>query len=324
MPVRFTTPSLGGQREAFFAAGDWQASLAYRHLWADTWFVGTEVNEAAAPGGRPLYLNFNALDLSISYGLTDRLALTFTVPFSQGTHSRFYSDTARHRVQAGGMGDVSAVAAMWLWDPVTHARGNISLGLGVKAPTGNNQVRANNYFPNDSIGRQIVDQSIQLGDGGFGVILQTFAYRAFTRRTSGYFVGWYLLSLKERTNVPAPASPLLAGVKLAVPDVYSARTGLAFAALPDAGLTLSLGVRIDGIPMGDIIGGQDASFRRPGYTFYLDPGITLRRGHDEVVLNVPRRVHQDFPRSPIDQQRGFPGGGDLADYLILFTYSRRW
>jgi len=324
MPVRFTTPSLGGQREAFFEAGDWQVGVSYRHLWADTWFVGTDANEAAAPGGRPLYLNFNSLDLSVTYGLTDRLALTLTVPFSQGTHSRFYSDTARHRVQAGGLGDVSVVGATWLWDPATHLKGNVSLGLGVKAPTGNNEATANNYFANDSVGRQFVDQSIQLGDGGWGIVLQALAYRALAPRTSAYFVGWYLMSLKEHTDVPAPASPLLAGVKLAVPDVYSARGGLAFDVLPTARVSVSLGLRIDGIPMGDIVGGEDKSFRRPGYTLYGEPGITYRRGGDELTLSMPRRLHQNFKRSVIDRERNFAGGGDLADYLIFFGYNRRF
>jgi len=31
---------------------------------------------------------------------------TGTVPFSKGTHSRFYADGVRHRVSAGGLGDV--------------------------------------------------------------------------------------------------------------------------------------------------------------------------------------------------------------------------
>ena len=52
MPVRFTSPSLGGQRQSFLATGEWQIGAAYRHLGADQWFVGTDVNEAAAPFGQ--------------------------------------------------------------------------------------------------------------------------------------------------------------------------------------------------------------------------------------------------------------------------------
>src|SRR5881628_3315429 len=46
MPVRFTTPSLGGQGElqvADLAAHQWRIALGYRHLHADQLFVGTQL-----------------------------------------------------------------------------------------------------------------------------------------------------------------------------------------------------------------------------------------------------------------------------------------
>ena len=63
MPVRFTSPSLGGQRDSFFKKGEWQVSASYRRLEADRWFVGTDLKEALAPFGKPLYLDINTLDL---------------------------------------------------------------------------------------------------------------------------------------------------------------------------------------------------------------------------------------------------------------------
>src|SRR2546428_127263 len=219
MPVRFTSPSLGGQRTSFIGAGEWQVGVAYRRLTADEWYVGTQVNEARAPFGQPLYLNINSLDFSVSYGLSDRLSLTLTLPLSYGTHSRFYADTARHKVSAHGLRDVNLVCNLWLLDPKVHVAGNVALALGI---------------------------------------------------------------------------------------------------------SLSLGGRIDGIPQGDLIGGRDNSCRRPGYSLYLDPGIALRRGDEEFVLSVPVRVHQDFQRSSIDQQRSFTGGGDLAEYLIFLGYTHRF
>src|SRR5207247_8814862 len=130
----------------------------------------------------------------------------------------------------------------------------------------------------------------------------------------------------RRRGAPGVASPVagLPVVLLAVPDVYSARAGIAYALAPPRGIALSLGGRIDGIPQGDLIGGRDNSFRRPGYSLYLDPGIALRRGDEEVTLSVPVRVHQDFQRSSIDQQRSFTGGGDLAEYLIFVGYTHRF
>ena len=46
MPVRFTTPSLGGQGElqvADLAAHQWRLAVGYRHLHADQLFVGTDL-----------------------------------------------------------------------------------------------------------------------------------------------------------------------------------------------------------------------------------------------------------------------------------------
>src|SRR6266516_3182215 len=134
MPVRFTSPSLGGQRNSFIGAGEWRVGVAYRRLTADEWYVGTQVNEARAPFGQPLYLNINSLDFSVSYGLSDRLSLTLTLPFSYGTHSRFYADTARHKVSAHGLGDDNTVATLCLLDPLLDAVGNFAFTVGTNSP----------------------------------------------------------------------------------------------------------------------------------------------------------------------------------------------
>jgi len=324
MPVRFTTPSLGGQRTSFFRKGELQLGIAYRRLYADRWYVGTEVREDLAPFGQPLYLDINSVDLGLVYGLSDRLAIALTVPFSYGTHSRIYGgsgeDGDRHVVESGGLGDVSLVATAWLLDPLVHGRGNVSIGIGVKAPTGNHRVKDFVAFADSSVGVRTVDQSIQLGDGGWGVVLQAQAFHQVFSRASAYFIGWYLVSTKEHSDVTSPYPTVL----LAVPDVYSARTGLAYSVAPAAGLSVSLGARIDGIPMGDLLGGQDSYFRRPGYSLYVDPGVALRRGNNELILNVPVRLAQDFKKSPIDRELGRQGGGDLADYLVFLGFNHRF
>jgi hypothetical protein len=164
-----------------------------------------------------------------------------------------------------------------------------------------------------------VDQSIQLGDGDLGVILQAQAFQKLFNRTSGYLYGWYLLTPREQTAVPSP----LAGVPLSVPDVYSVRSGLAHALLPKRSLSVSLGTRIDGIPIRDIVGGSNG-FRRPGYSLYLDAGLALAHRRGTLTLNVPLRLHQNFERSLADVQNGASGGGDLAKCLILAGYSIRF
>lgn len=320
MPVRFTSPGLGGQRETFLRPHEWQIGIAYRRLFADKWYVGTDVREDKAPFGQPLFLDINSLDLALTYGITNRTSLTLTLPFSYGTHSRLYQDNVRHRVEALGLGDVSVTANLWLRDPKGQASGNVALGLGIKVPTGSNNVKDDFFNADGSISQRPVDQSIQLGDGGWGIMLQAYGFQRLVPRASAYFVGSYLLSPKETADVGSPIKNVL----LSVPDVYSARAGLAYDLWPDGGVGANLGLRLDGIPLRDIIGGGDNGFRRPGYTLFLDPGVAIRRGKAEVTLNLPLRLHQDFRSSLIDRQLGGSGGGDLANYLIFVGFTRRF
>ena len=81
-------------------------SVAFRRLTADSWYVGKKVREDKAPFGQPLFLDITSLDATVSYGVTDRFSLSATVPFSRGTHSRFYADGLRHQVSAAGLGDL--------------------------------------------------------------------------------------------------------------------------------------------------------------------------------------------------------------------------
>src|SRR2546426_10901711 len=108
MPVRFTTPSLGGQGElqvADPAAHQWRLAVGYRHLHADQLFVGTQL----LPTNQPLIINLHSVDVTTSYAVTDRFSLSLTVPFVDGMQSRMYADSARHAVTALGLGDVSLI-----------------------------------------------------------------------------------------------------------------------------------------------------------------------------------------------------------------------
>jgi hypothetical protein len=320
MPVRFTSPSLGGQRASFLSKGEWQVGLAYRHLYADQWFVGTKVDETKTPFQQPLFLNINSLDVSLAYGLSTRTSLTLTLPFLYGTQSRFYADLRRHEVQSVGLGDVNLIANTWLWAPQQRPNGNLNLGLGIKTPLGNNEVMDGWWLADSSEMQHVVDQSIQLGDGGWGIIVQAQAFQRVLPKTSVYLLGTYMLSTKEHTDVPSP----LVGVNLAVPDVYYVRGGVARSLWTEGGVSASLGARLDGITQGDIIGGGDDYFRRPGYTLFLDPGLSVRRGAGEFTFNFPIRLHQNFPQSSIDRKMNYHGGGDLADYLIYASYTHRF
>ena len=71
-----------------------------------------------------------------------------------------------------------------------------------------------------------------------------------------------------------------------IADQYFARAGLSYEVLRAAGLSLSFGGRIEGIPSHDLIGG-DMGFRRPGYTVSLEPGVTWLYRDTTVSVTVP-------------------------------------
>lgn len=318
MPVRFLSPSLGGYSGSV-PAGHWEVGAAFRRLSADQWFVGSQVRESAAPFGQPLLLSIYSLDATVTYGVTDRFSVTATVPFSLGTHSRFYADGNRHTVKSAGLGDISGIANVWLRRPSQDSSGNVAVGFGLKTASGNNGVVDNYFLAGGSVTKNPVDQSIQLGDGGVGAIVQLQAYHRLAGDTVWYGYGWYLLTPREQTAVASP----LAGVPLSVPDVYSFRSGVSTSLWRRRGISASVGPRLDGIPRRDFVGGSNG-FRRPGYSLYLEPGIVVSTGRSTWSVNVPVRVHQDFQRSLADIEHGSAGGGDLAKFLLLIGYTVRF
>ena len=285
MPVRFTTPSLGGQGElqvADLAPHQWRIALGYRHLHADQLFVGTRL----LPTTQPLIINLHAVDVTTTYAVSDRLSVSLTVPFLYGMQSRLYADSARHAVTAIGLGDVSLVGSRWLFDPRNHS-GNIAVGLGVKTPTGTHKATDAYFLASGTAIQYPVDQSIQPGDGGWGVILQLQAYRRVFHDGIAYLTGSYLVSARSLSDVAKDPGGT---VYWSVPDVYSARLGLAYALWPQQGVSLSVGGRIDGQPVRDLIGGGDPGFHRPGYAVSLDPSVALASGPSQFTVSAPLRL----------------------------------
>ncbi len=322
MPVRFTSPSLGGHRQAILPAGRFELNLSYRNLTADDWFILdtlTPSDGSRAPGGQPNRFSINSVDLSLAYGVSNRLSLQLTVPTASGSNSRIHGDGNRRVTKGSGVGDINLVGTMWLLDPLTHGSGNVAVGLGVKAPTGSNTVEDDHIFnPALGIVQHPVHPGIQMGDGGWGIMVQAQAFSRLAGRLSGYVFGSYQLSPRNTSEVrftPTFVTPL------SVTDVYHARLGLAFAVLPRQGLSASLGLRTDGIPVQDLIGSSDG-FRASARSVFIDPGLSLSIGQNDFTVSVPIRVHGEFYRGQVIPE-GQSFQGDLAKRLIFLGYTRR-
>jgi hypothetical protein len=319
MPLRFTSASLGGQRAPYLLPHEWQVGVAVRRVATNRFFVGTQEDESRAPGGQPLNLRLNSVDLSVTYATSERLSLTLTVPLSYSTASNVYPDLQRHQVSSTGVGDINLMGNFWLGAPTRHPNGNVSVGLGVKSAMGNNHVLGNFYDAQGNVSRVPISQTVQLGDGGWAVLLQGQGFRQIFPRGSAYFSGFYSVSLRQHTDVLWPSANAL----WAVPDVYSARLGLSYGLTSEAGLSVSLGGRVDGTTVRDLIGGRTDYYRSAGYTMFVEPGVSWQRGPNQVTLNVPVRVHHSYLSMQLSTGQTRIGMGGVNDYVIYAGYSRR-
>jgi hypothetical protein len=322
MPVRYTSPSLGGHRQTILPAGRVELGLSYRYLGADDWFILdtlTPSDGSRAPGGEPNIFKINSLDFSVTYGVSNRLSLTLTVPTASGTNSRIHPDGTRYVTSGSGIGDINLVGTLWLMDPLTHGSGNVAVGLGVKAPTGSHTITDDFGLPSGTV-QHAVHPGIQMGDGGWGIIVGAQGYRRLAGSLSAYFQVSYQLSPRDTTEVTFTPT---ATAHLSVPDTYHARLGLAYAVLPRQGLSASLGLRADGIPAHDIVGGSNG-FRATARSVFVDPGLSLSIGANSFTLSLPIRVHGEFYNgTPLPAPNAQSDRGDLAKTVLYVGYYRR-
>ena len=209
---------------------------------------------------------------------------------------------------------------MWIIRPPTESRQNVSLGFGVKLPTGNPR-QTDTVTSATGTRTVVVDQSIQPGDGGYGFTLDAQGYKSISFFTL-YGSGIYLFNPRNTNGVPTGRSRPSEAI-MSVPDQYLCRFGGIVPAPKLRNLTLSMGIRGEGIPVRDAFG-KSEGFRRPGFALSLDPGLIFTQGGNQWSVNVPVAVHRDRKRSVPDIIDGKWGDAAFADYLVLVGFSRRF
>jgi len=241
--------------------------------------------------------------------------LSLSVPFMHDEFSNIQGDGQRHSGSSGGLGDVRLVATSWVFKPGDHPNGNVNLGIGVKFPTGEYRATDDYYLANGQTILRPVDIAAQPGDGGWGVMLQLQAYQRLAQNLFGYLSGYYLINPRDEngTERPSPTSNLVNSV----PDQYLGRAGLSYVIWPSQGLSISLGGRIDGIPVNDLVG-SSAGFRRAGYSVYVEPGLNWSFGKNVLSVSVPVAVRRNLERTQYSSSGGF------ADYLVVAGFSHQF
>jgi hypothetical protein len=327
--IRESAPVIGSPSTAYLRPGEWDVDLSMRDSTADRHYSGDVFQAQRTALGTNVINKQKQTIVSLNYAFTMRLSGSISVPFvvaSWSIPSPVAPTPGPRATQHGkGIGDISAIGRYWLFDPLKHASRNISLGAGVKMPTGN---AANTDTFVDITGAnaadKAVDQSVQPGDGGWGTQLEA---QGFTRLGRAFLFGSgnYLINPRNMNGTPSilvgigrPSATLPLRNQNSVPDQFVVRAG---AGVPLwKGIGASFSVRVEGVPRYDLIGRSDG-FRRPGREVFLEPGITYSRGKSSIQFNLPRGVYRY--RAP-DPYTGASGDATFPDWVMLGTYSYRF
>lgn len=320
--------------EGPLSADHWSVSVGYRYQHSFRHFVGTTEQVQRETQHTQVVNYINLFDVSLNYNFSPRWSMSLSMPIMNATrtydHQLFQTllhipgapDQVSH---SNGIGDIGVSAQFWLLRPPPEKGHNIAFSFGATLPSGSSDVRDTVNTVNGPQ-RVFVDQSIQLGSGGYGITLGTEAYQRI-----GSFVlfgsGTYLLTPQQEDGTPNAS---LAGVTfkpnpltsfMSIPDQYLADGGISHGVPKIRGLAAKFGMRYEGVKVRDILGGS-LGFRRPGYALSVEPGAQYEHGKTTWSLNIPVAVQRNRKRSVPDLMQGTAGDAAFADYLILVGYSR--
>jgi hypothetical protein len=308
-------------------AKGWELNLNNRYFRSYKHFVGTEEQKERVEKGTNVINNAYELDITATRTLNNRWSLGLTLPILSFNRSSMYEHDGktRHNTNSFGIGDVRVSAYRWMFDPKKAHKANLQLGLGIKLPTG--QYNAQDYFfkKEDSSIVGPVDQSIQPGDGGTGITFELNSYWNFTHKAGLYGSFFYLVNPKEVNGVSTArgSAPNATAKKyntdvMSVPDLFMVRGGVSYMV---KGFTFAGGVRIEGLPSKDLVGGS-RGFRRPGYIISAEPSLTYVSKKVSYNLSVPVALKRNRTQSDSDKRRSadtkthVQGDAAFADYLI--------
>lgn len=305
----------------YLQAGDWELTIGYRHQFSFKHFIGDTEQTYRLQQGTEVMNKINLENADLTYQFTSRFSLTLSVPLlfaSRRANNSYYTSTS------SGIGDTSLVGQVWLWNPRHAKRGNISVGYGLQAPSGKDNVSNNVLTTATATTPTVVidDYSIQPGQGGWGMVFQWQAFRDLGRDMIVYTNGNYLATQGGANNVLRSASALNQPLTAynAIQDQYLLQAGVAHPIRKIKGLTVTFGPRYEGVPAADLIG-NNLGFRRPGFALSAEPGVVFSHGGSMIQANVAVAAYRDRTKSVPDKLLGTHGDAAFADYVWLLSYT---
>ena len=308
-------------------AKGWELNLNNRYFKSYKHFVGTEEQKQRIKQASNVINHAYELDITGTRTLNSRWSLAMTLPILDFRRSSLYEHdgSTRHSTHSFGIGDARFSAYRWMFDPKTSPKGNLQIGLGIKLPTGAYNYSDYFYKKADSSVLGPVDQSIQPGDGGTGLTFELNSFYNFSHQVGVYGSFFYLVNPREVNGTStARGGTASATAKkyntdvMSVPDLFMARAGVSYMI---SQFTFSGGIRAEGLPSSDLIGGS-RGFRRPGYIISAEPSVTFVTRKASFNIAVPFALERNRTQSNSDKRRTADTGvhqqGDaaFADYLV--------
>lgn len=312
--------------------GEFLLSTNNRYFESFRHFRGDHEETNRISDGTQVINNTYLADITLSYGITDRLFSYILLPFANNLRSSMYEHGGnppnglgdRHTTSSMGLSDIRIGAAYWLKEPTNMPEYNYAIGLGIKLPTGSYNVKDDFYNQGankDETINTVVDQSIQLGDGGYALNIDMQGYNSLSSIFTIVTSASYLINPQATNGVKTRNG----NSEFSCPDQFAVRTGLLYSS-PIEGLSFFAGARTEGVTASDLIGSSEG-YRRPGYVISFEPGVSYSFTRVNLNLNLPIALYRNRIQSYEDKVRTNATGvftqGDaaFADYLINFSIS---
>ena len=333
MLIRQNGPVFGSSNP-YSEPGETQVNLSTRNLRSTDHYSGDVPQLQRQALGTNVVNLQHAVDLTVSRTLTDRFSVSLGVPFvaaSWGIPSPTAPVPGPRATENGyGLGDISVSGRYWLLPTSRFTSGNISAGIGVKAPTGNAGFRSDYADRNgNNVQLRYVDQSVQPGDGGWGLMLELAGFKRLGTAAELFGSANYLASPRDTNattsgsiNRLPPGTLPIGNPALyynSVPDQFMARFGGAVP-IKESGFAAMLAWRTEGVPRYDLIGASHG-FRRPGIEMFIEPGFSYAKGSQVYSFQVPIAYYRNrFP----DPYTGAAGDATFPNYIFLASYGYRF
>ena len=318
-----------------FSTSKWQLDLTNRYFRSSRDFK--EAADLKTPPQNATINEVVTFDMVLSRLLNNGWSMALNLPITDNTRTSTGEhggpNTPRHATRSFGSGDLRFTVYKWLRLPAPDQKWNIQLGLGLKLATG-----AYNYqdyfYRNDSTKvLSAVNPSIQLGDGGTGIITEIDFFTTLSKTFTFYGDFYYLISPRDENGTlytagrtPTTLQIATDGINNSVPDAFSLHAGIY---INMSRLSFSAAVRDEGSPVYDLVGGSDG-IRRAGHYLSVEPGIIYKMKNITLYTYAPiiadRKIEQNVPDKKATAMTGIytVGAGSSANYELFAGVSLRF